>query len=153
MLRYERHLGTPDETAAFGRQIGKHLPAGMVVALVGPLGAGKTTLVRAIAQELGVDPGLVASPTFALVHEYPGRLPVYHFDVYRLPDIKSFVDLGIDEYFQGPGVSLIEWADRVKSALPCDHVGITMAYDGEGRKVIVEATGVRSAEFVRTLLN
>src|SRR5947209_2638013 len=103
-------LSSPDATAEFGAQLAKHLFAGAVVALVGPLGAGKTTLVRAVSTALGVESRFVSSPTFALVHEYAGRLPVYHFDTYRLPDVNAFVELGTAEYFGGDGVCLVEWA-------------------------------------------
>src|SRR5688572_1637488 len=88
-------------TVAFGNRLAGLLFPGAVVALIGPLGAGKTHLVRAVAEGLGCDGRRVSSPTFALVHEYPGRMPVYHFDTYRLPDEAAFVDLGVDEYFAG----------------------------------------------------
>lgn len=150
-MRYEQHLATPEVTAALGRRLGGHLLPGTVIALIGPLGAGKTTLTRAIAESLGVDAPLVASPTFALVHEYPGRWPVYHFDVYRLSDLKSFLDLGVEEYFNGGGVCLIEWADRVASALPADHLRITLSHDGNSRRVVIESTGVSSDEIVNAV--
>ncbi len=137
-MRLERHLPTETATADLGRRLGRLLHPGMVVALIGPLGAGKTTLTRAIAEGLGVDPRQVASPTFALVHEYPGRVPIYHFDVYRLPDLQAFLDLGAEDYFRGNGVCLVEWADRVEAALPKDCLRITLAHDGEGRKIVVE---------------
>src|SRR4051794_10768822 len=98
------------ETEAIGRRLGSRLFPGAVIGLIGPLGAGKTCLVRSIVAGLGGDPRQVSSPTFALIHEYAARLPVYHFDTYRLPNAKAFVELGIDEYFAGDGVCLIEWA-------------------------------------------
>src|SRR5207245_9904467 len=114
-------------TTAFGRRLAERLFPGAIVALIGPLGAGKTHLVRAVAEGLGCDGRRVSSPTFALVHEYPGRMPVYHFDTYRLPDEAAFVDLGVDEYFAGDGVCLIEWADRVEGVVAGGHVGIGRA--------------------------
>src|SRR5215470_13411924 len=106
-------------TDAFGRRLGTFLFPGAVVALVGPLGAGKTHLVRAIALGLGLADGrLVSSPTFVLIHEYDARLPVYHFDAYRLKDEAEFLDLGVYEYFAARGVCLVEWADRVETILP-----------------------------------
>src|SRR5947207_2984774 len=99
-------------TERLGRQLGGLLFPGAVVALVGTLGAGKTHLVRAIAEGLGVPDGrIVTSPTFVLIQEYEGRLPVYHFDAYRLAGEVPFADLGVDEYLEGEGVCLIEWAD------------------------------------------
>src|SRR6059058_5475677 len=98
-------LASLEQTEAFGRQLGKLLFPGAVIALVGPLGAGKTHFVRAVAEGLGVqNPAAVTSPTFTLIHEYPARLPVYHFDTYRLSSQDEFVALGTDEYFHGDGV-------------------------------------------------
>ena len=92
-------------TEAFGRRLGGLLFPGAVVALVGQLGAGKTHLTRAVAEGLGVrNPAAVTSPTFVLIQEYPARLPIYHFDAYRLGGPREFAELGVDEYFAGDGV-------------------------------------------------
>src|SRR6266403_4305588 len=100
-------------TEALGRRLGGVLFGGAVVALIGPLGAGKTHLVKAIAEGLGIaNPAVVNSPTFVLIQEYEARLPIYHFDAYRLRAEAEFADLGAHEYLQGSGVCLIEWADR-----------------------------------------
>src|SRR5947209_17822781 len=101
-------------TEAFGRRLAALLFPNAVVSLIGPLGAGKTHLVRAVAEGLGIrDTRLVSSPTFVLIQEYPARLPIYHFDAYRLPSSAEFAELGVNEYFEGDGVCLVEWADRV----------------------------------------
>ena len=114
-------------TRHLGRSLAKALEPGTVVALVGPLGAGKTRFVQATAEGLGVPADVVTSPTFVLVNEYmEGRLPVYHFDTYRLPNADEFVDLGSDEYFFGSGVCLIEWADRVTPVLPRQRLEIAI---------------------------
>lgn len=131
------------DTERLGQQLARLLFPGAVVALIGPLGAGKTTLTRAIAVALDVDPRLIASPTFALVHEYPGRLPVYHFDAYRLNNVSEFVNLGVDEYFRGDGVCLIEWADRVAAALPAEYLQIELIPVGESRSAVLTARGER----------
>lgn len=140
-------------TESFGRRLGEQLFPGAVVALVGPLGAGKTHLTRHVAEGLGIPDGrVVTSPTFVLVQEYRGRLPVYHFDAYRLRGEREFADLGVYEYFEGDGVCLVEWADRVTGCLPADHLRITLAVTGEtSRRVHVEATGPRHAALVEAL--
>jgi tRNA threonylcarbamoyladenosine biosynthesis protein TsaE len=138
-------LPDPDATDALGRRLGQRLFPGAVVALLGPLGAGKTHLTRAIAVGLGVaDPRVVTSPTFVLIQEYEGRLPIYHFDVYRLPGESSFADLGAQEYLEGDGVCLIEWADRVFGSLPADHLQVRLEVTGPAsRRARLEATGPR----------
>lgn len=146
-------IPTPEALTTFGRRLGAALFPGAVGALVGPLGAGKTFLVRALAAGLGlVDERLVCSPTFTLVHEYPARLMIYHFDVYRLRSAAEFLDLGVDEYFDAGGVCLIEWADRVAELLPADHLRIEIEPTGETSRILhLSATGPRHAELLQTL--
>jgi tRNA threonylcarbamoyladenosine biosynthesis protein TsaE len=114
-----------------------------VVALVGPLGAGKTHFVRAVAEGLGVkNPAAVTSPTFTLIHEYAARLPIYHFDTYRLNTPAEFAALGVSEYFHSDGVCLVEWADRVTEVLPGERLELRLTILGEsGRELIVNAAG------------
>src|SRR5262245_46818268 len=146
------HLTDPDATAAFGRRLAGLLFPGAVVALVGQLGAGKTFLVRAVAEGLGADARAVSSPTFVLIQEYPGRLPVYHFDAYRLRSPAEFFDLGAHEYFEGDGVSLVEWADKVEACLPAEHLRLTLTATGEtSRGVEVEGRGAAWEAIVRRL--
>jgi tRNA threonylcarbamoyladenosine biosynthesis protein TsaE len=134
-----------DATLAFGRQLAQQLFPGAVVALIGPLGAGKTHLVRAIAEGLGVtNSRAVSSPTFVLIQEYSARLPIYHFDAYRLKADADFADLGVHEYFAGDGVCLVEWADRVERCLPAEYLRITFTITGEtSRELLLEARGDR----------
>jgi tRNA threonylcarbamoyladenosine biosynthesis protein TsaE len=150
-----RTLTLPDlaATQAFGRQLGRLLFPGSVLALVGPLGAGKTHLVRAVAEGLDVsDSRLVTSPTFVLIQEYPGRLPIYHFDAYRLAGAGPFADLGVAEYLEGEGVCLIEWADRVEACLPEEYLRITLRITGEtAREVTLEARGERYERFLEAM--
>ncbi len=113
------HANNESDTDQLGQQIAERITPGTVISLNGPLGAGKTRLVKAIAGALGFDATKVTSPTFVLVNEYRGgRLPVYHFDVYRLKDIDEFIELGPDEYFEGDGITLVEWGNRVAECLP-----------------------------------
>ncbi len=122
-------LASEGETARLGRAIADLVEPGTVIGLVGPLGAGKTRLVRAIAEALGVEPGAISSPTFVLIQEYDGRLPVFHFDTYRLPSPEAFEDLGPADYWDA-GVSLVEWADRVAGLLPEGRWTITLEPTG-----------------------
>jgi tRNA threonylcarbamoyladenosine biosynthesis protein TsaE len=123
-------------TQKFGRRLGKALFPGAVVALVGQLGAGKTRLSAAIAEGLGIADGrIVTSPTFVLVQEYEGgRLPIYHFDAYRLGSEAEFLDLGASEYFESNGVCLVEWADRVSTCLPNEHLCVELSVTGQSSR-------------------
>jgi tRNA threonylcarbamoyladenosine biosynthesis protein TsaE len=109
---------SPAETKAFGRQFVKNVNAGSVLALTGDLGSGKTQFVKGLVAGLGSS-ALATSPTFTIIHEYPGgRLPLYHFDFFRLDDRQSVARLGLDDYFFGDGISVIEWADRFRELIP-----------------------------------
>jgi len=122
-------------TEALGRRLGRLLFPGAVVALIGPLGAGKTHFVRAIAEGLDIpNPRVVNSPTFVLCQEYDARLPIAHFDAYRLRNATDFAELGVMEFFENEGVVLIEWADRVEAALPVEHLRVTIEPSGETRR-------------------
>jgi len=139
-FRYEAH----DEqgTARFGEALAAALPERAVIALNGPLGAGKTRLVQSLAAALGVDRRAVVSPTFVLVQEYQGRRAVYHFDAYRLSDEEEFWALGPEEYFAASGVCVIEWAERVAGCLPAERLQIAIDVAGPtGRHFNCQAFG------------
>ena len=111
-------LKNEEETRAFGLELGASLRKGDIVALVGDLGTGKTALTKYIAEGLGIRE-TITSPTFTIVQEYrQGRLPLYHFDVYRIGDPEEMYELGYEEYFYGDGVCVIEWADLIEELLP-----------------------------------
>lgn len=138
------------DTERLGAALADVLPAGTVIGLVGPLGAGKTRLVQAVATSLGLQTGRVTSPTFVLVNEYHGgRLPVYHFDTYRLKDEDEFLNLGPDEYFESAGLTFVEWADRVSALLPPDRLEITIdvANDPE-RSFILQGKSIQIEDLV-----
>jgi tRNA threonylcarbamoyladenosine biosynthesis protein TsaE len=138
------------ETDAFGKRLAARLFPGAVIALIGTLGAGKTYLVRAIAEGLDIaNPAVVNSPTFVLIQEYAARLPLYHFDAYRLQSEAEFADLGVHEYFQGDGVCLVEWADKVPTCLPRERLEIRITVTGEqSRRIEIVGIGERYREFV-----
>lgn len=153
MRTWSIDLPDAEATRHWGRQLADALFPNAVVALIGPLGAGKTLLVRAVAEGLGLpDPRIVSSPTFGLIHEYPAKWPIFHFDVYRLRSPNEFVDLGPEEYFSAGGVCLIEWADKVASCLPTDHLRLRIEVTGPtSRRVHVEALGPRHAACLAAL--
>ena len=131
---------TEDETTAAGRSIARALPPDAVVHLVGDLGAGKTFLARAIATELGADPLEVASPSFAIVHEYPraNGAPIIHIDGYRLSENRrEWLEIGIDELLAGPGVKLIEWPKKDFEQFETSHVEIAIRVRDDGAREIV----------------
>jgi tRNA threonylcarbamoyladenosine biosynthesis protein TsaE len=132
------------DTERLGRELAEVLPEGSVVALQGPLGAGKTRLVQAIAAALGVDRRDVVSPTFVIVHEYAGQRPIYHLDAYRLRDDDEFLQLGVHENFVPPNLAFVEWAERIANCLPEERLDITIRI-GEGDVRLFEVSGLGAA--------
>ena len=141
------------ETRELGRALAAALAPGDVISLTGDLGAGKTRFVQGVAAGLGVDEP-VTSPTFTIMKIYEGRLPLYHFDVYRLQKITELQAIGYEEYFFGEGATIIEWGDKIREALPADYLRLEIHRDVddiERRLLIVEASGERSQELAKTL--
>jgi len=130
-----------DETIELGQKIGSQLRGGEVVAICGPLGSGKTHLIKGIAAGAGAkDSNSVSSPTFVIIREYAGRLDIYHIDAFRLKSIAEFEMLGFDDYCYSRSVVLIEWADRIESALQAiDYIRVELEHAGETqRKIHIE---------------
>jgi tRNA threonylcarbamoyladenosine biosynthesis protein TsaE len=144
-------LPSEAHTAAFGRLLATHVQGGDVIGLQGPLGAGKTRLAQAFAAGLGVVDE-VTSPTFVLVRRYQGRFPLFHLDAYRLHDLDEFAELGPEEFFEPPHVTLIEWSDRVAASLPAERLELTLdPVDVHARELRLSGHGRRGAELVAQL--
>jgi len=141
----------PDETQAIGRVLGENACPGDVFLLVGDLGAGKTCLTQGILFGLGSD-DFARSPTFVLVAQYPGLLTLYHMDLYRLDSFEEVLDLGLDEYIFGDGVSVVEWADKAAEAFPESHMLIEIEQTGEdNRRLKFTANGERYEEILKKI--
>lgn len=124
------------KTKRIGERLGKSLKKGDIVALIGELGSGKTCFTQGLMKGLGVATNKVTSPSFVLINIYNGRLPVYHFDIYRLNNIKEVIDIGYEEYFYGEGVTIIEWADKIEELLPKGCIRVYLRIAGENEREI-----------------
>ena len=125
------HSKTPAETQTIGEQIGRQLRQGDLVALIGDLGTGKTCLTQGIAKGIGVYSNqIVNSPSYTLINEYDGKIPIYHVDLYRIQNHDELLDLGLDEYMEGNGICIIEWADKLESLL-ISHTKIQITWLSE----------------------
>lgn len=140
-----------EQTQRLGEYLGKLAQAGDVFLLVGELGSGKTCLAQGIARGLGVQQ-YVSSPSFVLIREHQGRVPFYHVDFYRLHRMDEIADLGLDDYFSGRGVCVVEWADRGMALLPEEHLLVTMEHVSEGERAItIEPRGERYVSMLSAL--
>ncbi|MFC0562153.1 tRNA (adenosine(37)-N6)-threonylcarbamoyltransferase complex ATPase subunit type 1 TsaE [Halalkalibacter alkalisediminis] len=140
---------SPEATMELAEKLGEIVKPGDVITLEGDLGAGKTSFTKGLAKGLGVK-RVVKSPTFTIIKEYNGRIPLYHMDVYRMEDDTE--DLGLEEYFYGEGVSVIEWPSMILAQLPEDRMIISLLHMGEtSRKITIYSTGARSSELVKEL--
>lgn len=139
-----------EETIRLGERLAQLLKPGDVITLEGDLGAGKTTFTKGIAAGLGISQTL-SSPTFTIVKEYEGDLPLYHMDVYRLEHSEE--DLGFDEYFHGDGISVVEWAQFIEDFLPAERLDVKIAYDGEHERIFhFKPSGIHFDQVVAELL-
>ena len=144
------HLADEAATQRLGRLLASSVQAGDVIALDGPLGAGKTTLVRALVEELGGDPAEVSSPTFTLLNHYDARLPVVHVDAYRLQGPGALAGLGFDEFAED-GIGIVEWAERVLAALPMAQTWrIVLSHRADGREAQVAPPSGRSVPWLQS---
>lgn len=149
-MNYTKYVTSLEETEQFAQQLAHLLEAGDVLTLEGDLGAGKTTLTKAVAKGLGITRN-VSSPTFTIVKQYEGRLPLNHLDVYRLSE--SDEDLGWDELFYGDAVSIVEWAQYIDEDLPKDRLAIEMYREGDTeRRIELKPVGQRYERLCEELM-
>jgi tRNA threonylcarbamoyladenosine biosynthesis protein TsaE len=141
MNEYIVRTNSTEETLQFSKELAQKLQPGDVITLEGDLGAGKTTFTKGLAVGLDINKN-VSSPTFTIIKEYNGRLPLYHMDVYRLED--SYEDLGFDEYFEGQGVTVVEWAHLIEEQLPNELLQIKITHGEENSRILtITPKGIR----------
>lgn len=127
----------PEQTKLWGERLGKYLEKGDIVCLIGGLGVGKTLFGQGVAKGLGVTDEYVTSPTFLMMREYhTSRLPLFHFDLYRLESIRELYDLGYEEYFFGDGVTIIEWAEKIQELIPIEYLRVEITWINENTREI-----------------
>ena len=144
------YLENEEKTREIGSKLGELLTPKSVICLIGDLGAGKTTMTQSLARALGVD-DYITSPTFTIVNEYEGKMPLYHFDAYRIGSSEEMYDIGFDEYIDGEGVCIIEWANLIEDILPDEYLYIEMNYKETGREMILTPKGEKYEEIVKEL--
>ncbi|MCA9408700.1 MAG: tRNA (adenosine(37)-N6)-threonylcarbamoyltransferase complex ATPase subunit type 1 TsaE [Candidatus Omnitrophica bacterium] len=138
-----------EATQVLGKHLAKLLQAGDIVCLLGDLGAGKTALVKSIASGLKISPEKVQSPTFVLMNTYEGKKPLYHFDLYRLDDLKEIALLGYEEYLYGDGIAAIEWAEKLGDLMPQEYLKIELKHQkDESRCIKIIGVGKRYQDYV-----
>lgn len=144
------YLNEDKDTREIGFKLGKLLNPGNVICLVGDLGAGKTTMTQSLAEALEVD-DYITSPTFTIVNEYEGKMPLYHFDVYRIGCSDEMYDIGFEEYINGEGVCIIEWANIIEDILPDEYLKIELNYKDMGREMNLIPYGKEYEKIVEEL--
>ena len=150
-MELELVTGSPEETQEFGRRLGELAEPGDVFLMTGDLGSGKTCLTQGIARGLGVKENAL-SPTFVIMREMQGRLALYHIDLYRLDRLEETEDLGLDDYFYGEGVSVVEWAEKALALMPPDRMMVRIDYlSNTERRMRLSPNGKRYERMVRRL--
>lgn len=139
---------SPEETQRLGMQLGRLAESGDVFLLVGSLGTGKTCLTQGIAWGLGIE-GYATSPSFVVINQYRGRLPMYHIDLYRLDRIEEVIELGLDDYLYGKGICVVEWAEKALVVLPKEHLLVEMSFLSDtSRSIALKPNGQRYVEML-----
>lgn len=138
------------ETISLGRAVGRHLSPGDVICLSGELGTGKTCFVKGLAEGLGIKAKNVTSPTFIIIREYKGKIPLYHIDLYRIGFVEDIRDIGMEEVIYGQGVTAIEWAEKISDKLPDERIEIALKYgDEKTRSIEMSAFGPHHSEILK----
>jgi tRNA threonylcarbamoyladenosine biosynthesis protein TsaE len=151
MNQFERITTNSEETSQFAAKLARRLQPGDILALEGDLGAGKTTFTKGLAKGLEIK-RTVNSPTFTIIKEYKGKLPLYHMDVYRVGD--AFEDLGFDEYFEGEGVTVVEWAHLIEEQLPLERLTIFLyREEGDTRRMVFVPQGKRYEQLCKEIFS
>lgn len=145
------YLENEEKTKEIGYKLGKLVEPGSVICLIGDLGVGKTTMTQSLAKALEVD-DYITSPTFTIVNEYEGRLPLYHFDVYRIGCSEEMYDIGYDEYINSDGVCIIEWANLIEDILPDEYLYVELKYKEMAREMILTPKGEKYEKIVEELI-
>ena len=152
MSKQEFVSKSPEETAGIGECLARYAQKGDIICFFGDLGSGKTTLIKGIAKGLKISPKEVSSPTFVLMNVYQGRLPLFHFDLYRLEDTQEISTIGCDEFFYDDGVSVIEWADRLGTFFPEEYLRVDLKHRKLDERVIrLSAKGERYRNVVEKM--
>ncbi len=152
MMAFQIELTGEKDTDRFGRRFARLVLPADVLALRGDLGAGKTRWVKGLAAGLGIDPDDVGSPTFKIIGEYHGRLPLYHMDFYRLKSVEEAEGIGVEEYFYSEGICAVEWADRLEGIIPASAVWLHFSIlEGRGRIITVSAQKDRAKSLMASL--
>lgn len=154
LLTWKRLTRSPEETQLLAEQLGRLLQPGDIVALVGELGSGKTLFCQGLALGLEVPQNFpITSPTFAIINEYPGRIPFYHLDLYRVDSVAEFPDLGLEEVLYEEGAVAIEWAERLGHLLPAARLEVRLSFEDEtSRSFIFRAFGTNAQERLAALV-
>lgn len=151
-IEHKIHLesNSAKETIEIGKSLGRHLLPGSVICLTGELGAGKTCFIKGMAEGLGVKGKDVSSPTFIIIREYKGRIPLYHIDLYRIGVLCDIRDIGMEEIIYGNGVTAIEWAERISDVLPDDRIEIKLEWiDEKSRAMEITAFGLNHSKMLK----
>ncbi len=140
---------TQEETIQFGVTLAKRLKPGDIICLFGDLGSGKTTFVKGLAKGLRINPTKVSSPTFVVMNMYEGKLPLYHFDLYRFEDANEIYAIGYEEFFYGEGIAVVEWAERLGALCPKEYLSVHFSHRKDhGRTIQLKAKGKRYHEII-----